>query len=644
MTPGSTHGQRNRLVRRVMRHRSIATLFREPEAPAGTSLRFGQGPVVSESWDSRDALPAALFEGHAPSEITERRDPDENRELGPEKVAPAPARRTPAESKQETEDEVGGRNEVARRDEAAQRDEGALDEKVWQRLTSIFRRHQEKAEGAEAGERGERAAAADLGSTPLSNSTELSDSAWLSQAPQPQPSPQPERVDEQPSTLSEPDEVDNFHAEAAARPERDTVGAETAVRPQPAVGRQNILTEGRASPKEAHATIQRAPSAPVSLAAPAESGLQPEEAAEAGELAGQPKPAPTSTLEPQAPLRPSGAAPLPGREAPRLERPDADLAVAGPEDGLRPEVARSRDAETASGLPAHAEPRERLTGAPSPSLPPPLEAVWQVERRAEVATPDAGALPHSSPGTAETESGLGAGSRPVRHQPAAHIEPGDRRAMPPTRSSIEVLPPRGPRPQVAERRRADAAPPLGAAPEAVETEIGPLPADLWGLIGETAPASLPPALQASAAPDLSQRASTSLAPAVTDPRDIAAPSRETMEPHADPTVRAPSPPSAPKVGDEPASGRTPAPSQPVVPRAPEPRAATARPAAIQRVMRVDELETEVEPDPPNADAELREPEAREAGGGTLDLEELARRVYADVKRRLSVERERARGR
>lgn len=169
----------------------------------------------------------------------------------------------------------------------------------------------------------------------------------------------------------------------------------------------------------------------------------------------------------------------------------------------------------------------------------------------------------------------------------------------PTDSRVEIITPRRPRPptppkplqkvaEIAEESAEEGgqpAPPVekpeGARqPEMVSTEIGPLPGDLWGLIGQPAPQSQP---------------------REAEPVEEAAPEAE-----------------------------TPVPAEVYLwPEEEEPPEEEEEPGEVQ-------LQPESAPAAGAAPSEVGEP------GGDAGIEELARQVYREIKRRFTVELERFR--
>jgi hypothetical protein len=132
------------------------------------------------------------------------------------------------------------------------------------------------------------------------------------------------------------------------------------------------------------------------------------------------------------------------------------------------------------------------------------------------------------------------------------------------------------------------------APTMVETEIGPLPGDLWELIGEPVPTNETPSPAKSPAQPLPDARSEG------EPPTRAAPAVE---------------PEAP------------------TPVAPVPSRPASSPTTVQRAEAPTDVETETE---------SQSPETDERSDGGVDVDELARRVYGEVRRRLAVEMERMR--
>jgi hypothetical protein len=171
--------------------------------------------------------------------------------------------------------------------------------------------------------------------------------------------------------------------------------------------------------------------------------------------------------------------------------------------------------------------------------------------------------------------------------------------------------------------------PLAETPASglVQTEIGPLPADLWHLLGrsppEQAPAETTSPLDAGQGVTIADVGVTDAT--ITDGRIARAVAT------AEAAAEAPSAPEQPAIREI---------IPPVVQRAAAPGSAAEAGGLIQR-------------GPEEEQAESAAAESVEAGGAEaetapepstprIDVDDLARRVYAEIKRRLSTEWERAR--
>lgn len=259
--------------------------------------------------------------------------------------------------------------------------------------------------------------------------------------------------------------------------------------------------------------------------------------------------------------------------------------------------------------PGHTRP---LPGGSSPARPTAssVEILSPPRRRPEGTPAQGGPLP--GPGRAPEPSALVPSDAPAPAlEPGEPGEPGeigepDLPEQGGRRSPIQ----RTPHPTGTHRTRPGAGqepfharPPAGGSEEqdVIETEIGPLPADLWRLIGEepagrplSAPAERRPAGETAARTEASAAEVRSVPPA---------------------------PPVRPR---EPAPREA---STEVIQRRPDEAGATAGPAG--------EAETAGSVAGPAAQSAAK-------GAAGLDVDELACRVYAEIKRRLAVERERVR--
>ena len=321
----------------------------------------------------------------------------------------------------------------------------------------------------------------------------------------------------------------------------------------------------------------------------------------------------------------------------------------------RPQSTRREDlawlTATEAGPPTAAEPTE---DGETPPLP--LQSVWNVQQ-----VPRTGETEPQAP-EAATRTIAEYSHEPVR-QVLDRVAPGGA-----TQSTIEMLPPRRPRPRIptaeavptAVRSPADAVASLSQRvdePSLVQTAIGLLPADLWELIGEPLPEPF--------GSDRLQRSSASVPDRSADEADRADPStpvsravtlsasgvptagKSSAEPraaHAQPLITTAQSQDTPRVPDFPAavSPLTSIPTAVAVPTA-------VGPHLVQRTFAPSASATAPVSAPPAESAQASpasEPSSGDTpasgGGADVDVADLARRVYAEIKRRLSVERERSR--
>jgi hypothetical protein len=170
-------------------------------------------------------------------------------------------------------------------------------------------------------------------------------------------------------------------------------------------------------------------------------------------------------------------------------------------------------------------------------------------------------------------------------------------AVPPVQRQTETPPADAP---LVQRQVETPAAPSGPS-QYVQTDIGPLPGDLWNYLGVQPPGSDG---QSTAAPAVQAAA--------------AAPSSIQLAPVA-PVMRATTPAAPPTNGQ------------------------AAKPAPQISPQPLEGFISRVESAPEPA-AESREPEGGAEGGPKVDVDELARQVYSELKRRLATEWERSRGR
>ncbi len=284
----------------------------------------------------------------------------------------------------------------------------------------------------------------------------------------------------------------------------------------------------------------------------------------------------------------------------------------------------------AEPLPSHVEP---LPGAS-------LEAVWPVQRLPDSAIP-------SKPAPADAPA---AGEHPEvlpHNEQVGQILQSVASGLP-SDSLVELVTPRKPRPAPARKetlpvQRQESpdvphpaeetepatviVPPPGetlkreAAPvrpevKPIQTEIGPLPSDLWGLIGQPQP-SAPPAQVRPVRQSVLQRHVTENEPVQRES------SRQAAPPEMPHTI---SPEEQPEEAGVP---ETEAYYEAVI--YPSGTADVEGPEnVVQRAVEVSEITSEVESPSPGGE---------QAGPGP-NVEELAQRVYSEIRRRLSVEFER----
>jgi hypothetical protein len=172
----------------------------------------------------------------------------------------------------------------------------------------------------------------------------------------------------------------------------------------------------------------------------------------------------------------------------------------------------------------------------------------------------------------------------------------------------------------------------------VPTEIGPLPSDLWTLLGQTPPAPVPVAggAQATTEPPAVPSSPAAKGPVaaatpstVNGPLLAGAPSAETIM-RAIAEAERPSPLVSEEVQPRSSQPATEHPQPQPLPSQlpPSPEVSTSAPPSVQREVTTDDT------------VEVSEAE----GGAGVDVDKLARQVYAEVRRRLASEWERGRGR
>ncbi len=312
---------------------------------------------------------------------------------------------------------------------------------------------------------------------------------------------------------------------------------------------------------------------------------------------------------------------------PQIEHPKAMPAPLAPHPAQAQAIQRSPDTTSLEPQPA------------------PLHEVWHVERilpEASATTPTPPTF--SAPSTQEI--------RP-QSQPAIEEILGNITAAGFTRSSVEILPPRRPRPgrlspepsaapaqnatqaRVAVRptpmeHTSDVSPSAAAVrpsaeptPEPqqlVETEIGPLPNDLWHLIGESPP--VPRVSKPAGSP------TPSPPPPTSHGEHMESPPASLSGTWAQPA----SPEAAP---GEKATGGTPGEAN-VIRRIPDETAQAETATVTEQATSTTQT--------PSAQSEGTQQQEEASPEEALDIEALARRVYSEIRRRIHTELERARQR
>ena len=359
-------------------------------------------------------------------------------------------------------------------------------------------------------------------------------------------------------------------------------------------------------------------------------------------------------------------------------------------------------ADVKVSTPPQVEAKEGTLLSESQVQPLPLQAVWPVQRLEEPtlsASPEPPAMSTSVSTSASEPEPLG----PVRDKapevggkaPEVEVGPpetaGIRKALrdvapgQPTDSSIEIIPPRRPRPELVEGPRPVAPPSSARQPpaepgtatrspggatsrsspvqrrqdggsdaaqgqslekslresEVVQTEIGPLPADLWHLLGQSPPRLHPEPVEGQP-------------PHGTEPEAAPTTDCDAAVMRAVAVAEAGPVPLAPPALEQPAAQEV----TPSILQGEWSQVGRAMPAivagedigpavAIQRRPDVgEEAETEAASQPEAGEAETEaatRPSERQPAEEP-DVDELARRVYAEIKRRLSLEWERVRRR
>ncbi len=635
--------ERNRLIRRVTRHRELAVLFRpKPAAWTPSTAAFGAAQAKPRTVD----LPASpAVDGD--TNLTARAEPllptahTSTPSAPPATIPAVPLVRHPRSMSTDVADRSADQTagsaagvpisstvnapednltDIAAGSVADTTTDSTITDSVWHRLTTIFRRHQERATDAPA----DIAAPADA-TKPMSQPA-------LASAPSAS----------LPSRMARPE---GRHRQSGAPPESPGLSAASTPAPATATPRGALTSAPDASPGVSSAA-DMAPTAPLGAPLTQEESAVPPSSAtrsvgpvQRAADASRPPAVADPTRVPTGPDQPPPTTTAASSATAASSGPSKPILPAHPFDGAG--APSKQTAATEAGAEARGMPESTGDQGPRivqfhrestppdwPPLPaddasdatvsaPPLQEVWQVERRGGLrvrAESDGDAPPPTVRRPRDNTASVSAEPSMVA-QVLDGVEAGR-----PTRSSIENLPPRRPRPAHPPVQRSPVAPsptegmpgPPSAAliaaevapPTSVETAIGPLPADLWELIGEP----LPPASEA--------------VPGQSAP----APKGETVSTRPSVPTRRPS--------ERPESS--------ILQRSPA-RDAYIRPPR-HRSAAVSDTASDGAPDAPPDGASENPPDEATEANTDLDLEELARRVYVEIRRRLVVEVERARTR
>lgn len=752
-----TLGWNNRLVRRVMRHRSVTTLF--PTAPTGSTWPAGTASGVARRGLATTADPGYVAVVIAPATNTELANSEFARAVPapvaavpevpvargpaaaptrppldgptraarssgpahvgdvPQPLSPAPARMTAVTLPAPASPQPG----QAQRTQAPQVpvpepsapgvDDGGdatLTDQVWRRLQAIFRRHQAptlaepetvaEAEASAEPEASSEAEALTEAEAPLlvPRGTEATPSASAATVAATAPPSGPVQRTPEPAAAAQTTRVPDDTAGTTVPQARRSRISEMALAPEPPVADTDARSEARGGEEVQSTPAGTAPSPLAALDRSAEPSAPP--AAQQPDAAASARPPRTAMAAPVAAAAESAASETP---APPAAAEPAQIDPDGLAESLTPleagpmpppapielaeAPARRTPLDQAEGptRPASVQPRAQsvieirvpvpeattreVAAAPAatPQMAPPLQDVWAVQRLPQPARTVSGtaAVPAADRDVQLPRSA----QEPVPDQIVDVL--GRVPAGRPTQSTIEIIPPRRPRPLpgVRQSRRPQqqprpvraqqpaatlvaeaAAPPEPAllapetaqptlpfaravaapqtlpaqtpvaqkpatpgavpatAPRTVETEIGALPADLWELIGETPPT---PQSVARKLPVESRTPASKPAPVPVAQTQPSAPGPTLQRSTISTTAQAPTRATATQQ-----SG----PVQTSTQQAPASEPAASEPG------------------------DAAEPETESTGEPEVDVDKLARRIYAEIRRRLTVEWERAR--
>ncbi len=634
-------GPSSRLMRHVMRHKAVATLFadasyrRVPSASqAALGLTAPPAVVPATTLVATPVLPdagpdvtAALSTAAPRAEIASRLQPTAPPAAAPRDVHPSPsgapfrpaqdaAPRPTPEAGQAAPPRTAPEAPPATPEPEADED-SAITDTVWRRLQTIFRRHQEGS--AEEPHRAPSfTPAAEPPGPPPTTVNRAARETPQQQGPA-GATGKPVQLQRMPR-VEPPAEDEADHDTALLRIVQTDV--EQVSPPAPA-------SRAKAPPPPApglHISGAAQVTAPPDVVSGADERALADERAPADER---------GSMDAQPPVAEQGAPEASTLDAgSQLEDGSPRLPVSPLTEEPRWRVERRRDSAPPIALGAtRAGPQAETivpstADAPRSATAPPTAVPYAGAD--EVPRSDAGIAP-APDRAADTDPTPQDATRIVAHVAAGR----------PTRSTIETIAPRSPRPALSGQRlattvrrsyhppAADPGEPLPAdapsrevepAPRQITTPIGPLPADLWTLIGEPVPA---------------------------DHEDAGARSAQAEVPRA-PSRTAPhrAPPAPGEAHPARIQRRLSAAGAPITARPGAP--APDRGAAMQPSTSTRGSADTTSGSPVTRQASPASPEegANDAADGSpgVDVAELARRVYDEIKRRLALEGERFRGR
>ena len=446
------------LHRRIARHTNLATLFRQPEtgrAPAAglpvisSPAKSAAQPVKAHLLPAESRLPEAYLLPSLPfpGEVSIFPEPE------PLTAAPAPIQAAPAVSTTQPSRPAAPAAPPDRGaslpDPGLPLPESLSEDANWRRLETIFRRHQERDESA-----GE-ATAPQPDNQPAAPASQPMDTA-------PEASPQVEATGQTP--IGKDTSAD---MSAASKPGPIQRQPASPAEPMP---RQNLPTNEPA----AAAAPTPAENTPAQVEPPATQPTQklPLEAV---------WPVQRSPQEPAAPApissaRQTPSSPETGIQVAQTEPDAATLIARPPAPPIRPGEAKT--GKLAEGHPELQPSQTSRPGSPPPDLPATKPSDSSIEviqpRRPHPLRP-----PVSSPETANQAAAL-----PAESEPPARPDGQPAGAQTQIQTEKEPSKPKTTSPESSQRpEMADQLP----QPRQVQTEIGPLPEDLWQLLGEEPP-------------------------------------------------------------------------------------------------------------------------------------------------------------